>query len=344
MNPISGIYPRRTLRVGGDGVVNGRTGFTLIELLTVVVIIGMLAGMLMPAAQYAREAARRTQCMNRLRQFGIAMNGYAAMQNGYPAVRPERVRHGWAVELLPHLDVATFVASWDEEKDYFANENARLLQRYMALFHCPSTPDGRRVVSVSNDYYGNPIDTVAGTTSDYYVHCDGILMADGKTYSNILQDTKVTHPNSVADGVSHCIVMNEQGGRNQLYQRGVRVSDGVVSRPYTSVWAAAVTKLPDMVTSAWEVPNVVNVTNESFYSFHPGGVDVLFLDGNVRKVSENVVPYIILAMNTRDGGENVLVDDLELTELDASFFDSATGTTLSGSRSTSTIRVSRFGR
>ncbi|MDO4582552.1 MAG: DUF1559 domain-containing protein [Planctomycetia bacterium] len=292
-------------------------GFTLVELLVVISIIGMVVGITLPAVQYARESARKVTCANNLRQFGIAMNNYASVYGAFPPCRTTSPQKGWSIELMPYLDADTFVDDWDLEKDYFDNANKRLLLRYIGLFHCPSTPDKYREVEAIYDSRGKGMNSVRGLVSDYYVHRGGIPMYDGKTYQNALEETRRVQASEFTDGLSCTILMNEQGGRPTLWREGKK-TDSTVKEPWMSLWGGVpCTKIPNLT----QLSRIVNYSNDAFYSFHPGMVQGLFVDGAVRRVSEKAIPYVVLALNTRDGGENVRADDLELVEWDESFLD-----------------------
>ena len=139
-----------------------RRAFTLIELLVVIAIIAILIALLLPAVQQAREAARRTQCRNNLKQFGLAFHNYHDVNQSMPiGVRNGGFFGGWGtsfyVRLLPYVDQASMFHDWpwtekaaygvyDRDEGYTAgNANLRgtplnILNLEIPVFVCPSSP------------------------------------------------------------------------------------------------------------------------------------------------------------------------------------------------------------
>ena len=139
-------YSEKTLREYQDQVgsieMKSRLGLTLAELLVVIAIIGILVALLLPAVQAAREAARRSQCGNNLKQIGIAMHNYHDSYKCFPpsmiADDNGRPLHGWRTALLPYVEQQLLYDQYDCNVAWDAPENRMLLQTPLTTYRCPS--------------------------------------------------------------------------------------------------------------------------------------------------------------------------------------------------------------
>src|SRR5688572_23697194 len=114
--------------------------FTLVELLVVIAIIGVLVALILPAVQAAREASRRTQCKNNLKQLGLAVQTYHDANGAYPMGREDSKKQSvsWAFRLLPQVEQQVIYASLRKGLDVDHDENAMAMRTPVATFFCPS--------------------------------------------------------------------------------------------------------------------------------------------------------------------------------------------------------------
>lgn len=114
-----------------------RKGFTLVELLVVIAIIGVLIGMLMPAVQMVREAARRTNCTSNMKNLGLAIHMYHDVHKEIPPARPRDEFLTWPVLLLPHLEQQNLYDRLDIRLPY-ALQDSDAVKHSVAVMFCPS--------------------------------------------------------------------------------------------------------------------------------------------------------------------------------------------------------------
>jgi len=145
-----------------------RHGFTLIELLVVVAIIAILISLLLPAVQQAREAARRTQCKNNLKQLGLAFHNFHDAFREFPGFNeyrisgtpgnPELESSSWLIRISPYLDQANVFNAYDDSKIWAHPDNQVAVSQVFPTMVCPSV--ARSASTVTQDY--DPTTTSAG--------------------------------------------------------------------------------------------------------------------------------------------------------------------------------------
>ncbi len=286
-------------------------GFTLVELLTVISIIGVLASMLLPAVQSAREAARRVQCKNHMRQIGIASLGYLSQRKVLPpayftasGVGGDRL-HGYYAHILPFLEEQTIADRYTLSKtvkwDHASNTTA--IQSVVPTFICPSVGEERGAVS---DYA-----VILGVNNSVYdqIRPNEVRGANRppKNVNSIIAEYAYRNPARVYDGMSKSIMITECAGRPRRYQYGQPLDDTAQE----GRWAHPQNELH---ISTRPIMNKVNGTNgdNEIYSVHLGGGHFLFGDGAVRWIGDDVDESAFLSLVTAANGD--LVDGTLLSQ------------------------------
>ncbi len=240
---------------------NKRSGFTLVELLTVVVIIGVLVGLLMPAIGAARERARQATCMNHLHEIGLAVQGYVAAKDRYPGFVSQR-RTSWVIELLPFLGRNdlwkgnTTDDGWRTYDGTAANEGPKT---FVEVFTCPNDTRNEMVCQLS--YAANRYDATSNTLGVFTDHT--------------VTSPVVRTPEDIADigGVSQVVMIGELSARRN--SAGNVVADDQARVWFDSSWTDATRQTH--LTFAW---NNASTLGTFLGSGHPGIVQLIFCDGH----------------------------------------------------------------
>lgn len=308
---------------------NRHRGFTLIELLVVIAIIAVLIALLLPAVQQAREAARRTQCKNNLKQLGIAMHSYHDAYLGFPMAKSSGGSNFPAqARILPFMDQAPLFnqINWNVSPTNAAN--AVPYATTLSAYRCPSDADTMQTVAGGrNNYYTNYGTGIVNSLNS--PPNDTLPAPDGPIYQNSL--VNIGH---ILDGTSSTVLMSERclgdgsngisTRRSDTFQPGVYPADandalticratnisdltkqgksngGVswLSPDHSTTYYHHV--LPPNDLSCMYPPQRISTTANSR---HVGGVHSLLCDGSVRFVSENIDVNVWRALGSRKGGE-----------------------------------------
>jgi len=298
-----------------------RSGFTLIELLVVIAIIAVLIGLLLPAVQAAREAARRAQCMNNMRQLGLAAHMYADthafIPPGLVAYSPSAGYGGYAgqgtgIFLLPYIEQSNLYDRYDHSKGFDHDANQTVVNTPIAVYSCPSTPGGYRKMDCDNafasSFRGMPAQNGknTGAVTDYngirwVVDINGYSNQNvglmGHLWSFAPPDSSLTNPSRFSDcidGLSNTVLYYEQAGRPTSYRKGGRARGEITEKQarWSAPWAFSFgidVQTSSADGSTLNGPCVMNCTNEwQPFSFHSGGVNVTFADGSSRFIKETI--------------------------------------------------------
>ncbi len=311
--------------------VPSRRGFTLVELLVVIAIIGILVGLLLPAVQSAREAARRMQCSNNMRQFGLAMHNHESAYKAFPQSRPNDLAGGrmsWCVVVLDFIEQTNLSNLYDKKVRWNAGANVTAGQNAIPIFICPSAGAGstRRAAAGT----GSDLDGKVMGPSDYMVmhrlrhrfyNAHGLTNPLGTAdHDGVLVPDSQTKIGGITDGTSNTMLILEASARPNWFVLG-RDQGSLLPRPEGFGWTdpdggAGSMDGTDATTGAINGGSgtgkcIMSCNNDSEpYSFHTGGMNVAIADGSVRFLSRNVSAATFAALLTPRGGE-VLGADAE---------------------------------
>jgi prepilin-type processing-associated H-X9-DG protein/prepilin-type N-terminal cleavage/methylation domain-containing protein len=297
-----------------------RLAFTLIELLVVISIIGVLIALLLPAVQAARESARRTQCVNNLKQLGVAMHTYESASRCFP---PGYVSNfdtsgadtgpgwGWAAMLLPQFEQKPLfdAINFNLAIEDVSNSTSRLTR--MSVFLCPSDSAPSAWWAVTRDPSGVTLQNICQVAMANYIGMYGTSDPGIDGDGIFFRDSNIGIPN-ITDGTTQTIAAGERADALGM-ATWVGSVTGTSLFPSTDdgVGAPRLEFAPGMILGhAGGNVGPGNPRGEvnQFYSQHPGGVNFLFADGHVAFLKTTMNYQVFRALATRAGGEAISGD------------------------------------
>lgn len=247
---------------GGSGGSGAGAGVAVVAVLAVLgvaalCIVPILIALLLPAVQGAREAARRTQCANNLKQIGLAFHNYESVHGclppAYLADKDGKPMHSWRVLILPFLEQQNLYNMYKFDEPWDSPNNLRVAEMMPKVYQCPSDMGG-------------------GRFTDYMVITGPGTVFDGAKSARFTE---------IADGTSNTLLVVEAKG----------------------------------ASTRWTEPVDIELAKSSLMTFggpqgdigsnHRGGAQVLFADGSVRFLRQDVSPQTLKKLATKADGEAV---------------------------------------
>jgi len=295
-------------------------GFTLIELLVVIAIIAILIALLLPAVQAAREAARRAQCVNNLKQFGLALANYESSQKVLPPGYISNVDPsgadlgpgwGWGAMILPYYDASPLYNSINLNLAIELPDNSTARFSKIYGFLCPSDTVKPEWSVYNRDASGNPTTLLAQVAPSNYVGVFGTsdpgIDGDGLFYRN----SAVAY-RDITDGLSQTLAIGERGHRlGEATWSGSITGAVLFPSDNDGIGYPRAEPGPGMIlghAGGRIGPGDPSGEVNQFYSQHPGGVNFLFGDGHVAFLKTTMTYKTFRALATRAMGEVISGD------------------------------------
>jgi prepilin-type N-terminal cleavage/methylation domain-containing protein len=313
-----------------------RRGFTLIELLVVIAIIGVLVALLLPAVQAAREAARRAQCSNNLKQIGLGLHNYVQVNTKLPygtGICCTPAGGNWSTFILPYAEQSTLYNALNQYVGYNTAQNTSVVQTVISMFVCPSDPAaGAPIMARFSTHDASPAlglwypASMGPTQMDacYYCPnpnaspsnycCQGSNFGtNANTALNIPAGTfagmfgRTTHAvgfEEVTDGLSTTFMAGETLPAEctflGVFSQNFPLSATII--PVNTFWTQAVPALSGQGASTYYAKAC------GYKSKHPGGVNMLMGDASTRFIKQSISYYVWNVVGTRAGNEIVSSD------------------------------------
>jgi len=296
-------------------------GFTLIELLVVIAIIAVLIALLLPAVQQAREAARRSQCKNNLKQIGLAMHNYldvnGSLPPGYvltPGVANMEGHWAWSAMILPYMELGTLynmlnVGNRTAVAAMTDPATAGSMQKPQPAFKCPSDSNAPKVhviaaygLNIEGTEYGLPLASYIASNNIANIRAQRPTNQQNGTTGGVgaFFENSNVRIRDIVDGTSHTFLVGER-----VYQFRGDFRTGAATLLAARDWNARGPAHQGLSGAPWNVGGWKTIAgsiydpinnvggwdsskSQAFSSHHTGGTQFLFADGSVHFISQNI--------------------------------------------------------
>jgi len=316
-------------------------GFTLVELLVVIAIIGVLVALLLPAIQAARESARRSQCLNQIRQLALAANNFESARGHFPA-SVDKHPYSYIARILPYIegknlqDVIDFTLRWDFQEQ---TQDTSITENALPFVKCPSQDpvEGIIIFNLSSFTHGE------GTIRGHYYAVNGAKLNDtcpaeepfeltscgtaeydtrgGHATNGIIYPTSKTRHGQISDGTSNTFLIGEASwdfgesvagwyaGAAFWEEREPEYLQWSMSAEGTGFWIYNAAQIRYRIKEAAFEPELAPVvaprSDLSFGSQHPGGCHFAMADGSAKFVNEDTELSVLQRLASRHDGQVV---------------------------------------
>ncbi len=271
-------------------------GFTLVELLVVIAIIGVLVALLLPAVQAAREAARRTQCINNLKQIALALHNFHDAKRRFPpgdtTVDPANDKipaWSWSAYILPYLEEGSINGTINYKQSAADPVNWKVIEYFVPTYQCPSSKQLKLMGGISakgNDCLAETNYPGIGDHTN-----DAWWWPVVKPSSGILFVKSRVRIRDVLDGTSKTLMVGESVPYDDPYPYPPGTEMG-------KAWAAG-----NRVSTYYGINRTSSHDQSGVACSHPGGAQFAFADGHVAFVDESIAQSLLQALTTRAPGK-----------------------------------------
>ena len=301
-----------------------KSGFTLVELLVVIAIIGILVGMLLPAVQQVREAARRTQCLNNVRQQTLATHIYCDGNQHFPAGW-DQTAAAWNGLILPFIEQSNLGSTMDLPNDsdnWTTNGSAKeaACGTLIGVYRCPTMTIAENIDN--NGIPGRVPASYRGNAGSEVSNDGGPVVANTKSMKDhdlngLMFGCSEIGFGQISDGTSNTIMFGESQTDPEFVKDGQAMDYWYIGAPSTDPYrctgnnANSSSEFSEVVGGTYTPMNankndpttLGNLIELSFGSYHQGGAAFGFADGSVHFIGEDIDLVTYQALGSRNGGE-----------------------------------------